>query len=58
MLAASTISGVTELVSADVSYFDTSAGHYYILGLAVFSIFWGLINVMLVSQQLTVRSKA
>ena len=49
MLAASAISGTTELVSAEASYFETSAGHYYILGLAAFSIFWGLINVMLVS---------
>ena len=38
---------------ADTPHFQVSIAHYFILGAALFSIFWGVVNAVLVSIQAT-----
>lgn len=40
------------MADGDVVYFDNKVAHYFILGCALFSIFWGVINAVLVSSLL------
>ena len=40
------------MAEGDTVYFDDKVAHYFILGCALFSIFWGVINAVLVSSQL------
>jgi len=35
--------------SAGTGYFENEVAHYFILGCALFSIFWGVVNAILVS---------
>lgn len=36
--------------SAGTGYFENEVAHYFILGCALFSIFWGVVNAILVKN--------
>ena len=40
------------MADEETVYFDNKVAHYFILGCALFSIFWGVINAVLVSSRL------
>lgn len=40
------------MADGETAYFETKVAHYFILGCALFSIFWGVINAVLVSSSL------
>ena len=35
---------------SETTYFEVKVAHYFILGCALFSIFWGVINAILVKN--------
>lgn len=43
------LEGSESPVFADTPHFEVSIAHYFILGAALFSIFWGVVNAVLVS---------